>query len=86
MMLSEEQKQSLEPWLAKLRSSIGSVVVLAIENEGGPIRIGWLNAKERTAVKLAIEKVNRARVKRDDQPTTEEPLRPHGRATLGTEP
>jgi hypothetical protein len=57
----------------RLRASRGSVVILAIETEHGPIKWGLLNEKERAALKKSLLKVNAGRAKKGRPLTTERP-------------
>lgn len=72
-VLTDDQSAYLSPWLNKLRGSIGSCIIMALESERGVVRVGWLNPKERKALRLALERVNQARTKRRERVTTEHP-------------
>jgi hypothetical protein len=72
-VFTPEQLQYLQPWLAKLRATPGSVLLPAVESLHSPVKSGWLSAKERRALRVGLERVNKARQKRGETQTTEPP-------------
>lgn len=72
--LTENQRKFLRPWFEHMETKTGSVLILAIEDERpNTVKIGWLNAKERAAVRKALDKVNEQRVKVGERRTDEIP-------------
>ena len=67
---------TLAPWLDKLLSHPGSVIIIAIEKPlAGDLHVGtaWLSSKERISVRKALQRINQARRKNGEQSTTEKP-------------
>ena len=75
--LSLPSVPKLQPWLAKLINDPDSVVIIAIEKpfrlSGPHVGTAWLSAKERLIVRKALSRINTARAKNGQQPTTEMP-------------
>lgn len=63
--------------LRKLLENPGSMLFCAIETPRGPqgpkVSYGWFSSREREALRKALLRVNEARVKRSEKPTTVEP-------------
>ncbi len=69
--------ERLRPWLNQLEASPGGCVVLVIDypepQPNADVRWAFFDRDERTALRKAIEKINRARTKAGIPRTTQEP-------------
>jgi hypothetical protein len=74
-LLNIPTSHDLTPWLQKLLSHPGSVVIIAIESplsQNGPrVSTAWLSSQERLAIRKSLTSIN-AKRKAKSQPLTSE--------------
>ena len=70
-------KALLSQYYLKLLQHPGSVIVMALEAPRGPAgpqwKSAWLSARERSAMRKAVEKINVARRKKNEPTTDQSP-------------
>jgi len=77
MKLELPTSEQLTPWLSKLQTNTGSVVILSIElpspTAAPIIKWGWLSTDEREALRKGLVKLNKQRKLRGEAETTAKP-------------